>query len=428
MSSLIALLVLAQAAEVPTDEVKVTPPPTAEEMKAAAKDAAKPPPPTEGAPALIAGFRNGEGFRLLSEDGNWKVRVGLQASTNYQPTFALVPGQETSMNWSQFKVPFARARVDGSVFKKWIRYWFSFEFAQFPPFLLDGYIEAQPHPMFGARLGQMYTPLSRHEYLGPQELVFPEWAIVADYFWTGRDKGLQLFGEGDLIWYYFGFYGGSPPRTTTNTTGNFQLIGRVTVNPMGKMGWAEIPWIMQKDDEGVPFKVSFTVQGSWSKIAPTAVGFNPSAGFFQRTDEPLRHQGIVSGDAQLQWGRFGLMTEFYARQLNPIGMAVQPFWQFGWWGQANFTFYKKCLDLSVRVNWLDPNDKLSNDTFTSGEVQLGWWPFAPYVSLKLRYGVGHQNDPGAAPADQPQLYDIMKLVGTPGGTTHLVTLQANVAF
>ena len=88
------------------------------------------------------------------------------------------------------------------------------ELAGNPPYLLDSYIEAQPIDEFAVRFGQQFTPFSRHEYLGPQEILFPDWNIVANYFWTGRDKGLTVFGDvaDQKLQYWVGLYGGSPLR------------------------------------------------------------------------------------------------------------------------------------------------------------------------------------------------------------------------
>src|SRR5581483_8319023 len=135
---------------------------------------------------------------------------------------------------------------------------------------------------------------------------------------------------------------GTQLRETVTTPGHFQLMGRVTVKPLGKMGWGEIPYVMAED--GVPFRLAFSAQGYWNRIAPTSTGFNPSDGFFQRTDGPDQHQGALSGEFHLQWDRFQVYSEFYARRIEGLASATPAFWQLGWWGQANVTFFRKILD------------------------------------------------------------------------------------
>jgi hypothetical protein len=149
-------------------------------------------------PSPPAAWLKGEGFRIQSADGNWKLRVGLQVAFQWEPRFP----EGGPNNWSNFPLPYVRPRINGTLLRPWIEYWCSLEFRQFPPFLLDCYMDFRPWKFFGLRAGQFWTLLSRHEYLGPQELVFVSWAPTADYFWTGRDRGVQLFGETNYIdWY-----------------------------------------------------------------------------------------------------------------------------------------------------------------------------------------------------------------------------------
>lgn len=427
--SLVAALMaagFAQAQEEAAPPVTVTPPPTPEEQKKELKAVSTDPAAVKNPTPPTAAFIVGEGFRILSDDGDYKLRVGFQGQLAYQPTFIRAPDGTETNNWSQFRVPFARLRVDGHLFKPQIRYWFSFEFNNFPPFLLDGYVEWMPHKMFGIRLGQFWTPMSRHEYLGPQEMLFPDWAVTADYFWTGRDKGVQLFGEGDLIWWYLALFAGSNQRQPFTTPGNFQLQARVTVNPLGPLGWAELPFAMAKDGK-VPLRISFNLQGHIGKVAPTSTGFNSNNGFFQRTDQPERRQQGIAADFTMQTGRFAFLTEFYSRRIESTTTPTPAFWAIGAWAQANYTFYKQVLDFALRFNYIDPSLNLGNDNFYSGEVLLNWYVKAPYVILRARYAVAHQQDPGAAPADNPDLFTIVTLPTGPGWG-HLVSLNASVYF
>src|SRR5205085_1945134 len=113
-----------------------------------------------------------------------------------------------------------------------------------PIYLLDAYVEIKPWDEAGLRIGQQFTPLSRHEYYGPQQLLFPEWSPVAEYFWSGRDKGATLFGTlAKQLEYWVGVYGGSPLRQFTSIAGNYVIEGRVTYSPMGLIGLTEFPYI-----------------------------------------------------------------------------------------------------------------------------------------------------------------------------------------
>ena len=401
--------------------VIVTPPPTPQEQERARKDAAKPPEPPSPPADSIASFVRGKGFRIQSPDGNWRLRVGLQAATAYQPTF-VEENNDTVSNWSKFRVVYARLRVDGNLFRDWLRYWFSFEFNNFPPFLLDGYIEAAPKDYFAVRLGQMYTPISWHEYLGPQELIFPDWAVVADYFWTGRDRGVQAYGETPLVDCYLGFFSGTSIKQTDTIPGHFQLMGRVTVHPLGPLGYGEIPFIVSTN---VPLRISFSAQGYWTRITPSSVGFNPTNGLLQTTELGERKQAAVAADFLLEWNRFFLFSEFYARHVDILDLTGASFWQFGAWAEAHYTFFRQVLDFALRFNWIDPDNSLANDQYYSGEAQLGYFPAGQYLGFRLRYAIAHQQDPG--PAADPMLLAEIPLPFSPG-TANLITAQASVYF
>ncbi len=204
----------------PAPAVSVTAPPTPDEQANAAQQALQPPQPLPKPPSPVATWIKGEGFRIQSPDGNWRLRIGLQMAAFYQPLFVA-----TGNDWSNFGFDYVRPHISGNLFRPWLEYWCSFEFKGFPPFLLDCYVEARPWKFFGIRGGQFWTLLSRHEYLGPQEVLFPDWATAADYFWTGRDRGVQLFGETNYIDYYASFTAGTTLTQTASVPGNFQVHG-----------------------------------------------------------------------------------------------------------------------------------------------------------------------------------------------------------
>jgi hypothetical protein len=409
--------------EEPNDQaqpVTVTPPPTeAERADAARKLLGASPEPLPASHPPIAAWVNGEGFRIQSPDGNWRLRVGLQMAPIYQPLF-----QKSGNNWANFGFDYARPRIDGFLLRPWLQYWCSLEFRTFPPFLLDCFIDAKPWSFFGIRAGQFSTPLSRHEYRRPQEVLFPDWATTADYFWTGRDRGVLLYGETKYIDYYVSFTAGTTLTQTISTPGNFQLIGRVSANPLGPVGPTEMPYVAT--DDPVPFRFSFTAQGAWGRVNPNGVGFNPDA-FFQRMQQGERDQALGAVDLLVQGGRLELFGEFYGRRIEPRDVPTSPFVQYGAWAQAHVTFYRRILDFGVRFNWINPSTHLANDRFVDGEAQLAWFIFRTTLALRLRYAVANQQNPGPSPAADPNLLTTVGLPISPG-TEHLLTVQVQLAL
>ncbi len=351
------------------------------------------------------------GFAIKSKDDKFKLRIGLNAGYRFEPYW--IDGE--SQNRKTFFV--LRPFIEGHIFEDWIRYWTSFEFASNPPYLLDSYIELMPMPEAGLRIGQQWTPLSRHEYFGPQEILFPEWAPVAEYFWTGRDKGITALGsigEGKFE-YWGGVYSGTPLRQFIAIDGNWVLEGRVTVSPMGPVAPKEFVYIVEDE---VPFRVSFTLQGYVGSVEHAVENFNPSSFRFDvEGSGERRDQGCGAADIWVQGGPFAALVEGYVRETDPEG--PEEWNSFGVWGQVGVMVVDRTVDVGARANFLNASDDLDNDLFSSIEGQIGFYPVhTQNLQLKLRYGYAHQEDPGVEGAP----------LFTVPGDHQLITAQLMLAF
>jgi hypothetical protein len=410
-------------------DVQVTPPPEGAEAVAGTP---APPPPTgvpvaEEEPGVTAkaepkpgpsGWIPDEGFVLRSADGNYKLRIGLQSAYKFEPIYQAGDFQ----NRPAFFV--LRPIFAGSFWKPWIRFWTSLELVGNPPFLLDSYVEINPIDEFGARIGQQYTLISRHEQFGPQQILFPEWAPVAEYFWTGRDKGVTFWGlvAEKRFEYYVGLYSGSPLRQFTTISGNYVVEGRVSWNPLGPPGSTEFPYITE---ESAPFRPSVSIQGYYGKVQLAEENFNPSSFRFDVTASgTVRTQAAGVADLWLQGKRFSALVEGYGRRTDPEAASEgDSFTSVGVWGQIGFLLVPHLLDIAVRGNWLDPSTSLDNDRFVSGEVQLALYVTrSPNLVVKLRYGFGNQQSPG-----KEALGPVTLFTATPGDI-HVGTAQLNLAF
>lgn len=439
----IAPPVLAQQAPA-EDTVQVTPPPAEgevpppvvppEHVEPPVPQEPEPPPPAaqpttpgeETVPAAAApagaaapeADENGvagwyPGFAIKSRDGKFKLRLGLQAAYRFEPYWR----DGESQDRKTFFV--LRPILEGHVFEKWIKFWTSFEFAANPPFLLDSYIELQPKKEFGARIGQQFTPYSRHEYLGPQEILFPEWSPVAEYFWTGRDKGVTLLGSlGDgVLDYWAGAYSGTPLRQFTAIDGNYVLEARVTLSPMGRVATNEAPYITA--ERPVPFRCSFTLQGYYGNVETAAENFNSSTFRFDVEGSGQRRKQAAGGaDVWLQGGPFAALVEGNVRRTDPNG-PNNAYTSLGVWGQVGLMVVDRTLDVGVRGNLLNASNELSHDLFYSIEGQVGYYPVhTQNLVLKLRYGYAKQENPGVENAP----------LFTKTGNHNLITAQLGLAI
>jgi hypothetical protein len=363
---------------------------------------------------VLGGYQPGKGFAFRSPDGDYELRVGLQTAFRIEPKFLDGKSQDRTAILS------ARPSLGGSVVRPWITFLTTAELADNPPYLLYAYLDARPIHELGVRFGQQDTPFSRHENFGLYRIIFPETGPVAGYFWSGRDKGVTVYGSlADRLDYYAGLYGGSPLRQFTTIAGNYVAVGRITVNPQGKMGDAEYAYVL--GDAPAPWRVSFTLQGYIGKIQSATQNFDPNTFLFTNMASGTTVEHKTAGaDIFLQSGRVMFLTEGYLQRTDPLD-GSPTYTSLGAWAQLSVLLIRKRLDAAVQGDWADASTSLSNDRFLAGEGQVTYYVRAPTLILKLRYAYADQQTPGMTALGS------VKLPGT-AGRTQLITFQANLAF
>lgn len=372
-------------------------------------------PPSE--PALpLAGYVAGRGFYLRSSDEAFALRLRLQSAIRAEGY--LHEGRP------HLASPFLTVRpvLEGNLYRPWIRFWTSLELASNPAYLLDSYVEVQPTPGFGVRVGQQWTPFARHAAVrGPEELLMPEWDPVASYFWSGRDKGLTLFGslvDRKVDW-SLGAYLGLPLRRFTPVRGNYLFVARVAVNPMGALEQSEVPYA---SPDAPRTRYSIGVSAYTAKQDRAVENLNPSTFMFDTVPDGRRTVNHTVGvDVAVQTSRFSFLGEGYFRY-NDARNQSSHFAQAGAFAQAGVMVFRRDLDVALRGSWADVNLDVDNTRTLAGEVSSTYYVHGPMLALKLRYGlvdqVGVGNGATAGPAELPI---------TPG-RFHILTLQLTTAF
>jgi hypothetical protein len=366
------------------------------------------PPPASGA------YEPEKDFVFRSPDDDYKLRVGVQAAYRFEPDFLDGKSQDRTAILS------ARPVLAGSVVRPWITFLTSAELAANPPYLLYAYLDARPVREFGVRFGQQDTPFSRHESFGLYRVLFPETGPVSGYFWSGRDKGITLYGSwADGLDYYAGLYGGSPLRQFTTIAGNYVVVARLTGNPMGKMNDAEFAYVL--GDGPAPTRISFTLQGYTGKIQSATENFDADTFLLTASASGMTTKEQTGGaDVFFQSSRVVFLSEAFVRRTEPTDGTAH-YTSLGAWGQLGVLLIRKHLDAAVSVSWTNPSTSLSKDRLLGGEGQVAYYVSAPTLILKLRYAYFDQQTPGST-----ALGDV-KLPAT-AGTTQLITLQANLNF
>jgi hypothetical protein len=375
----------------------------------------------------VSGWIPGQGFVVRSADEeSYKLRVGLQAAYRASVTI--------DKSDTQFRNPFFALRpvLAGNLYKKWITFYTTLELNTNPPYLNDSLVQIQPWDEFGLVVGQQYTPYSRHEYLyGPTQLLFTDWNIVADYFWTGRDKGITFQGscaDHHLDW-WVGGYLGAPLRQFDVIQGNYSFIARLALNPQGATGNTEFAYAENAEkDEPAPLRTSFSIQGYTNRIQPGTQNFNSSSFKFVTEPTPGVAAAVNHGagiDGYLQSSNVMAMAEGYYRRTEPHS-GVPDYSSVGAFAQVGVLVYERLVDVALRGTWADVNvtgGHSGEGRFLGGEIGGTWYVRAPVLAVKLRYGYADQKGPSDGTS---------KLAGAaliiPEGQVHVVTAQLNVTF
>ncbi|HEX3905081.1 MAG TPA: hypothetical protein VH853_19760 [Polyangia bacterium] len=363
---------------------------------------------------LTSGYAPDQGFFLGSPDGNYKLRIGFVGGYKIEPDYSKGSFQDRN----EFFV--LRPFMEGYVFKPWIRFNTTLDLVGNPPFLLSAYVELRPIRAFGLRAGLQSTPFSRHKAFHPQEILFPDWAVTAEYFWSGHDKGATVISltDAEKVEGYLGIYSGTPLRQFTAVSGNYVVLARLTVSPLGPVGGTEYPYISQSP---APFRFSFTVQGYYGKITSGTENFDANS--FQFTFVPNMNptkKGTTGADLFLQGSRFVVFGEGYFQRIEPSDGSAR-YDAAGVWGQVGVLVVPRWVDVAVRGNWIDPSTSLTNVRTLIGEAQVAYYIHAPILVLKLRYGLADQQSPGVA-ALGPVVLPIEP------GRSQVLTLQLNLAY
>jgi hypothetical protein len=370
----------------------------------------------EGAPSGVvqSGYTPDQGFFLASPDGDYRLRIGWVGGYKVEPDYN--DGKFQDRNEFFVLRPF----FEGYVFRPWITFKTELELLGNPPYLLNAYFDVRPIPQFGVRGGLQTTPLSRHKSFAPNEILFPDWAVTAEYFWAGHDKGVTLMSLtfDERVEGYFGLYSGTPLRQFTAVAGNYVVLGRVTVSPLGKIGRTEYPYITYPS---VPFRISLTAQGFYGKITAGTENFDSDSFEFTFTPgtSPSR-EATAGGDLFLQGTRFVVFGEGYFRRTEPSDGSAK-YDAFGIWAQVGVLLVPRWVDFALRGNWIEPSTSLDNVRTLIGEAQVAYYIHAPVLVLKLRYGIGDQQTPGTAALGSLSL-------PITAGRSQVLTLQLNLAY
>jgi phosphate-selective porin OprO/OprP len=323
-------------------------------------------PPAPSAPPL-------DPYTLHTADGRFTLRIGAQVQFRYTGSDADNKGDRNTFQMRQI-----RPQLKGQIGVPWITYFIQPELAG-TPHMLDLELTAQPWEAAGLKVGQFLTPFSRTFYTPVPKLLFPDFSLANNYFRADRDTGAMLFGTpfNGMLEYYAGVFNGNRINNETNDDNKMIYIGRVAVNPIGKVTYDETP--------GLAGKLPFGLGLGFNAYRYEAPGKLPSSGMMTGTPttKGTDYNTTIGADLTMRYWLATLQAEGYYRWADPANSAT--FVARGGYVHASCFVFWPYLELALRINYLDPDIDKPRDSTKAYEAMLNAYAFGNNLKLNLRY-------------------------------------------
>ncbi|HZV82278.1 MAG TPA: porin [Geobacteraceae bacterium] len=344
-------------------------------------------------------YKPGKGFTFATDDEKFQLTLGGRIQARYTYTDLDVETSK-SPDTSKWEVRRMKFWLNGNAYSKDLTYLFQADFTQ------GGSSKLLEHAYFNYRLldefqilaGQTKVPFGRQWLNSSGSQQFVDRSVVSDTFRPGYDTGVKLSGDimKGLATYELGVYGGAGQSTTRSSDEN-AFAARVTVNPFGKMAYAESdldnspkPLLsvggnyynntLQKTAAGTFETNNITLAGSSGWLGKGVTTFNSS----EKVDVDT-----FGADAAFKWLGASAQAEYLLGQADGH-TTDRTLRAHGFYAQAGYCIIPKTLEAAFRYGYVDPNRSKGNDLIreTGGAVS---WYFDKH-NLKLQGDITNIHD------------------------------------
>ncbi|HEY6838397.1 MAG TPA: porin [Geobacteraceae bacterium] len=360
-------------------------------------------------------YKLGKGFTFTSDDEKFQLSLGGRLQARYTLT-DLDVNSATSPDSSKWEVRRMKVWMNGYAYTKDLTYLLQVDFTQ------GGSSKLLDHAYLNYRLmdevqflaGQTKVPFGRQWLNSSGSLQFVDRSNASDAFRPGYDAGVKLNGDilGGLTTYEFGVYGGAG-QSTVRTSNDNAIAARVTVNPFGKMPYAEA------DLEGSAkplLSVGANYFGDTLKAnRSAATGTTPATttletnnlnfagtsgwlgkGLSTFTASEKLDVNTWGVDAAFKWLGISAQGEYLVGQAEGATSGKLLRAQ-GFYGQAGYCLIPKTLEVAMRYSYVDPNRDKAGDIISDVTGAVSW--YINKHNLKLQGDVTDSHDQGKGGAD-----------------------------
>jgi phosphate-selective porin OprO/OprP len=338
-------------------------------------------------------YKLGKGFTFTSPDEKFQLSLGGRLQARYTLTDIDVPTSTTNDS-SKWEVRRMKMWMNGYAYTKDLTYLLQVDFTQ------GSSSKLLEHAYFNYRLldevqilaGQTKIPFGRQWLNSSGAQQFVDRSAVSDAFRPGYDAGVKLNGDlfAGLATYEFGVYGGAG-QSTVRTSSDNAIAARATVNPFGKMAYAE----SDLDQSAKPLlsvganyfgdTLKATRSGATATPPNTTtletnnLNFTGTSGWLTSTAITSKFTAsekldvnLYGFDAAFKWMGFSAQGEYLLGQAEGVtsGNILRA---QGFYAQAGYCIIPKTLEAAIRYSYLDPNRDAANDLQIDTQGALSYY-------------------------------------------------------
>lgn len=230
------------------------------------------------------------GFRLATQDGNWRTDLQWRAQTRFTTPYRSDPRQVASFNGdeqSNFEARRLRMKIGGTGFRPWMQYYFEVDLqpsrdvddssSSSSSRVIDWRIDLAKWDWAGIRIGQWKVDLNRERVDSSGRQQFVERSIANRVFTMDRQVGVQLRGHlfqdtpADMR-YYAGVFNGEG-KSVNNPDDNLMYMGRLQWNFLGRdLSWRQTDVEFTEKPTGSLAIAGFTNKGACTRWSSSGCG------------------------------------------------------------------------------------------------------------------------------------------------------------
>lgn len=339
----------------------------------------------------------GRGFTLTPPSDVFRLTIGGQIAPRYSYTDNSDPSRT---NVSEFRMKYAKIWLSGFAYSKDLTYALQTELTNSTnaKFIELAYMNYRILNEVQVRPGEDKVPFGREWLASAAALEFVDRSIVSDTFRPGYDTGAMVWGriyDGRIV-YGLGGYGGVG-QNTLRTTDKVAYNARLTLNPLGEMGYSEadVEWTYKPlfsvganyfhntlKATFTPSPASTTIETNNLNLLWLSSTYPANLATFNQTENlNINMYGI---DAAFKWRGFFALAEYLeGRAVGNDSKKVLR--AYGFFAQAGYFIIPTHLEVAIRYSYLNPNTNISNNLNIQTQAAVSYYFYGHNLKLQGDY-------------------------------------------